>query len=79
MPIYLAKGLEFDSVIAHNVSTTNFTDHADEELIYTIASRALHRLTLTVAGTLSKIVADSNAEYELLDNLQTIEGGTSNV
>lgn len=79
MPIYLAKGLEFDSVIAHNVSTTNFTDHADEEIIYTIASRALHRLTLTVAGTLSKIVADSNAEYELLDNLQTIEGGTSNV
>lgn len=47
VPIYLAKGLEFDSVIAHDLSSTNYSDEHDREIIYTIASRAMHKLIIT--------------------------------
>lgn len=47
VPIYLAKGLEFDSVIAHDISSANYNSPHDREIIYTIASRAMHSLTIT--------------------------------
>ena len=37
IPVYMAKGLEFDAVVAYEV---------DEELLYIASTRALHRLSL---------------------------------
>ncbi|MEJ6348039.1 ATP-binding domain-containing protein [Holzapfeliella sp. He02] len=48
LPIYLAKGLEFDSVIVDNVSKENYPQSGDREILYTIASRAMHELNLVV-------------------------------
>lgn len=45
IPSYLAKGLEFDAVIAWDVSEGKFDDD-EQRLIYTITSRAMHQLTV---------------------------------
>lgn len=46
MPVHLAKGLEFDSVIVHNVSKKRFHSQHDLNLLYTASSRAMHELYL---------------------------------
>lgn len=46
LPIYLAKGLEFDAVIAYDVSAYNFGDTRSADVLYTICSRAMHNLVL---------------------------------
>lgn len=45
IPAFLAKGLEFDRVIAWNISD-NFKTAQDQLVLYTIATRAMHELTL---------------------------------
>lgn len=57
MPIYLAKGLEFDAVIAYDVSAVNYPDAASTGILYTIASRAMHRLTLLSIDDVSPLIA----------------------
>ncbi|WP_143463384.1 RNA polymerase recycling motor HelD [Levilactobacillus enshiensis] len=57
LPIYLAKGLEFDSVIAYNVSAENYPDTQLTGTLYTIASRAMHHLTLLSIGAASPLIA----------------------
>lgn len=72
LPIYLAKGLEFDSVIAYNVSAENYPDQQFTGTLYTIASRAMHHLTLLSIGPVSPLIAsekipqsDLRIEHEL--------------
>ncbi|CAI2568394.1 DNA helicase IV [Apilactobacillus kunkeei] len=60
MPIYLAKGLEFDSVIAWNVSKDNYPNDDYVGTLYTISTRAMHHLTLISNGTVSPIIANAN-------------------
>ncbi|GEO70040.1 DNA helicase [Levilactobacillus acidifarinae] len=74
LPIYLAKGLEFDSVIAYNVSAENYPDQQLTGTLYTIASRAMHHLTLLSIGPVSPLIASENIpqsdlqiEHELLN------------
>ncbi|MFC6171457.1 RNA polymerase recycling motor HelD [Loigolactobacillus jiayinensis] len=50
LPIYLAKGLEFDAVIAYDVSAVHFNAAGDRDILYTIASRAMHELVLVSTG-----------------------------
>ncbi|MFC6182584.1 RNA polymerase recycling motor HelD [Lactiplantibacillus daowaiensis] len=57
LPIYLAKGLEFDAVIAYDISATNYPDEQSVGLLYTIASRAMHHLTLLSIGDVSPLIA----------------------
>jgi len=57
LPIYLAKGLEFDSVIAYNVSAENYPDEQMAGTLYTIATRAMHHLTLLSIGAVSPLIA----------------------
>ncbi|MBP2058079.1 DNA helicase-2/ATP-dependent DNA helicase PcrA [Lactobacillus colini] len=59
MPSYLAKGLEFDAVIAWEVSEDNYHSIDETQLLYTITSRAMYKLDLLYTGEKS----------ELLDNL----------
>ncbi|KRN93656.1 superfamily I DNA RNA helicase [Pediococcus stilesii] len=62
LPIYLAKGLEFDSVIAYNVSEENFGDQFWRGTLYIIASRAMHHLNLISIGDVSKLITNINSD-----------------
>lgn len=67
VPSFLAKGLEFDAVIVWNANDQEY--HADDErqLLYTICSRAMHALTLTVTGTPSALLDGvPEDEYQLI-------------
>lgn len=66
VPAYLAKGLEFDSVIMWDASSKNYSGDFERQLVYTIASRAMHRLTILYQGEFSPILADVPTElYEV--------------
>jgi DNA helicase-2/ATP-dependent DNA helicase PcrA len=56
VPSYLAKGLEFDAVIIWDVSAQAFVDASDRQLLYTVASRAMHRLTMIALGDVSPLI-----------------------
>ncbi|RHW45623.1 ATP-dependent DNA helicase [Bombilactobacillus bombi] len=56
IPAYLAKGLEFDAVIMWNATAGQFTNQ-DQQLIYTITSRAMHRLSIIANQQLDPIIA----------------------
>ncbi|CAM4305980.1 RNA polymerase recycling motor HelD [Weissella hellenica] len=56
MPIYLAKGLEFDAVIGYDVSQNNYPDDKAIGLLYTLASRAMHALHLVTVGPVSPLI-----------------------
>ncbi|MFD1410176.1 RNA polymerase recycling motor HelD [Lapidilactobacillus gannanensis] len=56
VPAYLAKGLEFDAVIMWDASASNYHDEDERQLVYTIASRAMHRLTILAVGELSPLL-----------------------
>lgn len=55
LPSFLAKGLEFDAVIMWDASKDKFTED-EQQLVYTIASRAMHKLTVASIGELSQLL-----------------------
>lgn len=55
MPSYLAKGLEFDAVVAWGVSKENYHQLDETQLLYTIASRAMYKLDLIYTGEKSPL------------------------
>ena len=55
VPSFLAKGLEFDSIIMWDASKKNYADEDDRQLVYTICTRAMHRLTIISVGELSPL------------------------
>ncbi|OFA09463.1 helicase IV [Lentilactobacillus sunkii] len=60
LPIYLAKGLEFDSVIAWDTSEKNYPDESLLGTLYTIITRAMHQLTLISLGDVTPLIADQS-------------------
>ncbi|MBL3531075.1 AAA family ATPase [Companilactobacillus zhachilii] len=62
LPIYLAKGLEFDAVIAHDVSAKNYPDERSIDVLYTICTRAMHNLTLCVDTEVSPLLSHESAD-----------------
>ncbi|QCX25916.1 RNA polymerase recycling motor HelD [Companilactobacillus futsaii] len=62
LPSFLAKGLEFDAVIMWDASKDKF-DEDEQQLVYTIASRAMHRLTVTSIGELSQLLQRVPEKY----------------
>ncbi|GAK30484.1 ATP-dependent DNA helicase [Weissella oryzae SG25] len=62
VPAYLAKGLEFDAVIMWDASAQNYHGDDERQLVYTIASRAMHQLTVLAKQTLSPLLAAVPAE-----------------
>lgn len=56
IPAYLAKGLEFDAVILWDLSAQNYPDEDERQLVYTIASRAMHRLTIFAKDQVTPIL-----------------------
>ncbi|SMC56380.1 HelD family protein [Sporomusa malonica] len=57
IPSYLAKGLEFDAVLVLNADLVNYSHEQDRHILYTICTRALHRLYLYYTDTLSPFIA----------------------
>ena len=56
MPIYAAKGLEFDAVLVYGVDHVNYCTELDRRLLYVACTRALHRLNLYYTGELNRFI-----------------------
>ena len=50
IPIYMAKGLEFDAVLICDVDDKTYCRTTDRNLLYIAATRALHQLDLLCVG-----------------------------
>ncbi|MBW5448685.1 AAA family ATPase [Cohnella sp. CFH 77786] len=58
VPVYLAKGLEFDAVLIADADAASYADDPqDAKLLYVACTRALHRLALLYEGMPSPLVA----------------------
>lgn len=55
VPSYLAKGLEFDAVIVWNANDQQYAGDDEQQLLYTICSRAMHSLTIVSIGQPSRL------------------------
>jgi len=62
IPAYLAKGLEFDSVIIYNASEKVYQRSAERKLLYTACTRALHHLFLFFTGKLTPLIDTQNGD-----------------
>jgi DNA helicase II / ATP-dependent DNA helicase PcrA len=51
LPVYLAKGIEFDAVIIPDASANHYNQESDRTLFYTACTRAMHSLTLITNDT----------------------------
>lgn len=57
MPSYLAKGLEFDSVIIYDVSRERFPgNNLDIKLLYVMITRALHQIMMISLGEVTPLL-----------------------
>ncbi|ADG40820.1 MULTISPECIES: RNA polymerase recycling motor HelD [Leuconostoc] len=66
VPSYLAKGLEFDAVIIWHADNTRYGDDSERRLLYTVASRAMHTLTLLAEKRATQLLDDVPAHlYEV--------------
>lgn len=66
IPCYLSKGLEFDAVIIYDASKESYDSEEHRKLIYTMCTRALHKLFIVYHGELTallKNVGEEQAEY----------------
>ncbi len=57
LPVYMAKGLEFDAVLICDVDSQNYHDVDDKNLLYVACTRALHRLSLFCERELSPLIS----------------------
>ncbi len=56
LPIYLAKGLEFDAVLIVDTDKRHYHTADDKGLLYIACTRALHRLNLFYTGSISPLL-----------------------
>lgn len=56
VPVYLAKGLEFDAVMVYGVDNKKYSTVYDKKLLYVACTRALHRLSLYYTGKISRFL-----------------------
>ncbi|MDF2924984.1 MAG: helicase [Paenibacillaceae bacterium] len=57
LPVYLAKGLEFDSVIIWDASAGVYGREEERKLFYTACTRAMNRLYVGYSGAVTEFVA----------------------
>ncbi|GIO99657.1 helicase IV [Paenibacillus lautus] len=50
IPVYLAKGVEFDAVLIYEASSQAYSRENDRKLLYTACTRAMHRLHVYTTG-----------------------------
>lgn len=56
IPVYLAKGVEFDAVLVYDASPQTYAQESERKLLYTACTRAMHRLYLYTTGDWSPFV-----------------------
>ncbi len=56
VPVYLAKGLEFDAVMVYGTDDKNYNTIFDKKLLYVACTRALHRLSLYYTKKISRFL-----------------------
>lgn len=56
IPVYLAKGVEFDTVLVYDASSEAYSQSNELKLLYTACTRAMHRLYLYSTGDWSPFV-----------------------
>lgn len=56
VPVYLAKGIEFDAVLVYDASSAAYGRENERKLLYTACTRAMHRLHLYATGEWSPFV-----------------------
>lgn len=56
IPVYMAKGLEFDAVIICDADSQNYRSEDDKSLLYVACTRALHRLSLFCENEISPLI-----------------------
>ncbi len=66
IPVYLAKGIEFDAVIIYNASNKQYNSEQERNLFYTACTRAMHKLAIFTVGEKSFFLEHvSSNKYEL--------------
>ncbi|MEF2966605.1 RNA polymerase recycling motor HelD [Paenibacillus sp. M1] len=66
IPVYLAKGVEFDAVLIYDASSRTYSRESERKLFYTACTRAMHRLLLYARGEWSPFIqALDSSLYEL--------------
>ncbi|MCP0887262.1 AAA family ATPase [Ligilactobacillus sp. WILCCON 0076] len=71
LPIYLAKGLEFDNVIAYDVSSKNYSHPSSIGILYTICSRAMHHLILISIEELAPVLSTIDPNLYIKEQAST--------
>lgn len=56
IPVYLAKGIEFDGVIVYDTSAHQYSNEWERRLLYTACTRAMHDLTLIAIDDISPFI-----------------------
>lgn len=65
LPVYMAKGLEFDAVVVCDASAGNHGHMALRRALYTACTRAMHELAVVYAGEPSPLLPIARPElYE---------------
>lgn len=62
IPVYLAKGVEFDAVIVYNGSQERYGRERDRKLFYTACTRAMHLLHMYSLGEPSFLITSQSPE-----------------
>ncbi|WP_096439326.1 RNA polymerase recycling motor HelD [Alteribacter populi] len=66
IPSYLAKGIEFDTVILYDASKDHYHKESERNLFYTVCTRAMHELYLVSSGEKSPFIDQAKADtYEI--------------
>lgn len=63
IPVYLAKGIEFDAVIIPNCSQEQYGGQNEQKLLYTACTRAMHELYLFSVGEKSQLLNGVAEEF----------------
>lgn len=56
LPVYMSKGLEFDTVLICDADSQNYHDEDDKNLLYVACTRALHKLSLFCENEVSRLI-----------------------
>lgn len=68
IPVYLAKGVEFDAVLIYDGSRSSYARESERKLFYTACTRAMHVLRICSLGEVSPFVANQlPARYEVVE------------
>jgi len=62
LPVYLAKGIEFDAVIIPDASENSYEKESDRTLFYTACTRAMHSLVMLSNGTPCRFIGEASGD-----------------